>query len=390
MRLAEALGVPVFASWRRPDAFPNTHPLFLGMCGLSAAPTVLPRLVEADVLLVIGSRLSEMTTFGYRVPSEETRWVHVDLEPGEAEASRPAPSIALASDAGRFIDAALGLLRGAAIDAEGRSARLRATSADRDAYLAATTTDTETPWDGPGVHPGRVVATLGRLTTPETIVTSDAGNFAGWLARGYRFRRPGTFLGPTSGAMGYGLPAAIAASLAYPRRQVVALAGDGGFAMTMNEIETAVREGVAPVALVLDNRRYGTIAMHQANEGRSHVATDLGPIDFAAAARAMGAGASSVSHDDQVADADLRGVLQRAALGRASRAGPRLGLGRSACHGAASRACPGSRRTRRPGREGAQARRGGRRARARSPRGAVGGYRATAGASSHSAGTTLH
>jgi acetolactate synthase-1/2/3 large subunit len=294
--------VPVIASWRRPDAFPNGHPLYLGMCGIAAAPTVLPRILEADVLLVLGSRLSEVTSFGYRVPGEGTRWIHVDAEPDETHSGRNAPAIGLVSDAGRFVDAALSLLRGAAIDAEGRDARLRAAADDREAYIQAASATSEGEWDGPGVHPGRVVSTVGKLVAPETIITTDAGNFGGWLARGYRFRRPGTFVGPTSGAMGYGFPAAIAAALMYPRRHVVAFCGDGGFAMSMSEVETAVREGIAPIALVFDNRRYGTIAMHQEREGRMPIATNLGAIDFAAVARAQGAMGVSIGHDDQVGD----------------------------------------------------------------------------------------
>src|SRR5207247_183784 len=140
-----------------------------------------------------------------------------------------------------------------------------------------------------GVDPAHVVTTLQRELAQDALLTSDAGNFGLWLARGFRFGRQNGFLGLTSGAMGYGLPAAIAASLCEPTRQIVALCGDGGFAMTMNELETAVRTGANPVVLVFDNRRYGTIAMHQTNEGRSNVATDLGAIDFAAVARAMGA-----------------------------------------------------------------------------------------------------
>jgi acetolactate synthase-1/2/3 large subunit len=152
-------------------------------------------------------------------------------------------------------------------------------------------------WDGPGVHPGKVVATLQALLPSNAILTTDAGNFAGWAARGYRFRRPGTFLGPTSGAMGFGLPAAIAASILHPDRPVVALAGDGGFAMTMAELETSVREGAHPVVIVFDNGHYGTIRMHQEREGRAITASDLGPIDFAAVARAAGALGFTVTDD---------------------------------------------------------------------------------------------
>jgi acetolactate synthase-1/2/3 large subunit len=141
------------------------------------------------------------------------------------------------------------------------------------------------------VHPGQAIAALRRLLPDDAIVTTDAGNFGLWLARHFRFRRPGTFLGPTSGAMGYGLPAAIAAALVHRERVVVAVAGDGGFAMTMAELETAVREGAKVIAIVFDNERYGTIRMHQDRRDSSAgaIATDLGPVDFAAIARACGA-----------------------------------------------------------------------------------------------------
>jgi len=302
LRLAEALGVPVIAAWRRPDAVSNGHPLYLGMAGYSSAPTVKARLVAADAILVLGARLNEMTTFGYRVPGPETRWVHVDLEPRQAGYGLSAPTIALTADIGRFVDEALSLLRAGVIHAETRQARLDAAAADREAYLVASTVDSGS-WEGPGVHPGRVVTELRRQLSAEATIVVDAGNFGGWVHRGYRFRRPGTFLAPTAGTMGYGLPAAIAAALVHPRRQVVALCGDGGFAMTMNELETAVRQRLSVVVLVFDNQRYGTIRMHQEREGRPAAATDLGPIDFAAVARAMGAQGISVERDDQVPDA---------------------------------------------------------------------------------------
>ena len=143
-----------------------------------------------------------------------------------------------------------------------------------------------------------MIATLNEVLPPQAIVTTDAGNFAGWAARGYRFRRPGTFLGPTSGAMGYGLPAAIAASLEHPGRPVVALAGDGGFAMTMSELETAVREGARPVVIVFDNARFGTIRVHQEGRGTGvGEATELGPVDFAAIAEGLGARGVRVDDD---------------------------------------------------------------------------------------------
>jgi acetolactate synthase I/II/III large subunit len=166
-------------------------------------------------------------------------------------------------------------------------------------------------WDGPGLHPGRLFAILRGLLPDNATIATDAGNLAAFVARGYRFRRAGTFLGATSGAMGFGLPAAIAASLLDPDRITVAICGDGGFAMTMNELETAVREGAHPIAIVLDNQRYGTIAVQQGREGRSTGWTDLGAIDFAGVARALGALGFSVTDE-----AGLRSALREAITSR--------------------------------------------------------------------------
>lgn len=304
VELAERLSVPVMAAWRRPDVFPNDHPLYLGVTGYGAASTVRPRLLEADALLVIGSRLSEVTTFGYAAPSPATRWVHVDAEPLRERAGLTSPELVLRADARAFLDAAL-----AVAGPERTPATTTAQwDADRAAYVAARVVDDGRHWNGHGVHPGHVIATLQRVLPSDAVLTTDAGNFGLWLARGYQFMQAGTFLGPTSGAMGYGLPAAIAASLCRPAATVVALCGDGGFAMTMSELETGVRAGATPVVLVFDNRSYGTIAMYQQREGRELLATDLGPVDFAAVARACGAQGGRVTRDAEFEPA-LRDAL---------------------------------------------------------------------------------
>jgi acetolactate synthase-1/2/3 large subunit len=258
------------------------------MAGAWAASTVRSRLDEADVMLVIGARLDQITTNGYRLPSASTRWIHVDLEPRTATRGLRAPDLAIASDAARFVDLAWADLRGKVLDAENRSWRLERLAEDRAAYLAASDVSGG-EWAGPGVHPGRVVAGLQAALPPNAIIATDAGNAAGWLARGFRFLRPGTFLGTIAGAMGYAVPAAIAASLIHGDRPVVAVCGDGGFAMTMAELETAVREGARPLVVVLDDRGFGSVRMHQDRQGRAHVASELGPIDAAAVAEACGA-----------------------------------------------------------------------------------------------------
>jgi len=306
VRFAESMRVPVVSSWRRGDVFPNDNPLYLGMTGLGAPACVRTRLEEADALLVLGCRLGEMTSYGYQIPRPTTRWAQVDVEPlGAASAHRP--EVIMAADAAAFLRVAQRLLTRAAFEAPSLDERTAANAADREIYEAASVVDAE-PWEGPGVHPGRVVASLGRLLPKDAILTTDAGDFGTWAARGFRFHRPGTLLGSAAGPMGYGLPAAIGGALARPGRLGVALAGDGGFAMTATELETAVRERAHVLALVFDNQRFGTIWRHQiARRGGEGLATSLGAVDFAALAEACGALGISVR-----TDAEFEPALQRA------------------------------------------------------------------------------
>jgi acetolactate synthase-1/2/3 large subunit len=298
VRFAETMRVPVVSSWRRGDVFPNDNPLYLGMAGPGSPSSVKGRLEEADALLVLGSRLGEATTFGNRIPGPVTRWAQVDLEPFGA-ASDNRPEIVMAADASAFLRVAHRVLARAAFDAVSLDARTAANAADRTAYEAGSIVDAEA-WDGPGVHPGRVIATLARVLPHEAILTTDSGDFGTWAARGYRFHRPGTFLGSTAGPMGYGLPAAIGAALARPGRLGVALAGAGGFAMTMGDLETAVRERAHVLALVLDSGGDSPTSLQQLERGGvPGPGTSLGPVDFAAVAAACGAVGISVTSDDE-------------------------------------------------------------------------------------------
>ena len=296
--LSEALAVPVIAAWRRPDVFPNDHPNYLGMAGTWAPHTVRRRLEDADVIAFIGTRLSEVTTHHYAIPGPGTRWAHVDIQPRSAGAGLPAPTISVEADASRFLDAAWSDLRAAALDNEMRSRREARTAADREAYRAASEVGQGT-WSGPGVHPGRIVDSLRRVLPDNAVITTDAGNMvAGW---------PGATVSDAP-APSSARPLERWASACPPRwpprsrsdRIAAAICGDGGFAMSMMELETAVREGAHPIVLVFDNERYGTIAMGQSREGRSSATSDLGSVDFAAVARAHGALGFSVSDDDDV------------------------------------------------------------------------------------------
>jgi acetolactate synthase-1/2/3 large subunit len=305
VRFAEAAEVPVMTSWRRHDVFPNDHRLFLGSASLGAALVVFERLAAADVVLAIGTRFQEFTTRGYTIPKAGTRVYHVDLEPSVLGAALPV-TLGIAADAAAALGDLLARLPRPVPGAERRRAR---DEADRKAFEAATAPNF-LPGRAGTVDPTVVVVAMQRLLPPEAIIASDAGNFFGWLSRYFRFRRPRTFVGPTSGAMGYGLPAAIGAKLARPEAPVVCIAGDGGFLMTMTELETAVRERANVVAVVFDNALYGTIRMHQEREypGRP-VGTELSTPDLALVAAAFGAAGYRVTADSEV-EAALEGALR--------------------------------------------------------------------------------
>src|SRR5262249_11250766 len=202
-------------------------------------------------------RLNEMTSHAYRIPAPETRLIHVDVW-AEGLGGHTQADLAIQSDAALFTEALLAAAAANPPPGELLEARSQTNAADREAFERNATA-------GRGrARPGyldqqALAARLRCELPPEAVVTTDAGNFGGWPARFLRWRQPGTFLGPSSGAMGYSVPAAVAARLARPDRPVVSLVGDGGFLMTGTEVETAVRERAPIVVLVYDNAQYGTI-----------------------------------------------------------------------------------------------------------------------------------
>ncbi|HYN37783.1 MAG TPA: thiamine pyrophosphate-dependent enzyme, partial [Rhodospirillales bacterium] len=290
-------GLPVCCGFRRNDLFDNEHPCYAGELGLSANPALVARVQAADLLLVVGSRLGEATSQGYTLPAVDgPELVHVHPDP--AEPGRVFPT-ALAIDAGpaAFARAARRL---AAVG--GAHWRDWAAAARAD-YLA----DSKPQPKAAALDLGRVMRELRRVLPADAIVTVDAGNFAGWPQRFLRHGGGRRMLGATNGAMGYGLPAAIAAKLRYPERTVVACVGDGGFGMTGQELATALLCGAAPIVLIFDNAMYGTIRMHQERRypGRV-VGTSLGHPDCAALARAWGAHGERVEHTQEFAQAFAR------------------------------------------------------------------------------------
>lgn len=299
VRLAERLAVPVVTAFRRHDAFPNDHPLYLGPLSFGAAPVVAERARAADVVLAIGTRLSEITTLGYTIPGAGSALIHADIASEVVGRTFPA-RVAMSADASTVVAAFLETAGAGDPDPE----RVAANAADRERFVAESATPATSSVPDL-VDPALVVAELQRQLPPDAILTSDAGNFWGWFARHFRFGQPGTFLGPTSGAMGYAVPAAVAAALVTEnRRKAVALAGDGGFLMTGNELAVAAQHGLNVVCLVFNNALYGTIRLHQERAYPRRVAgTELWSPDFVRYAEAFGGIGIRVERNEEIRDA---------------------------------------------------------------------------------------
>jgi len=315
VQFAEATAIPVLTAFRRYHAFPYDHPLYLGGMGIGAPLLVRGRLAAADVLLALGTRLGEFTTGAYALPAPGTQLIHIDIDPDVVGVNN-ATALGIVADAGE----ALRALHSALADAADphREAHIAANTRDQAAFRAAVATPIDSgyrPDDSP-VDAVGIIADLNRLLPPETIVTGDAGNHWSWFGRYFRFPQEGMYLGPTSGAMGYAMPAAIGAALARPNTPVLAVAGDGGFLMTGNELETAVRCALPIIALVYNNRSYATIRMHQEREFPDRVsATNLGPVNFALFAQALGAHGVRVTRNRDFASALQEALaLRRPAL----------------------------------------------------------------------------
>ncbi|GAB7387013.1 thiamine pyrophosphate-binding protein [Bacillaceae bacterium] len=303
VRLAEKLNIPVATAFRRFDAFPNQHPLYIGSLGLNAPAYLVEFVRQADVLLAIGTRFSQITTQDYTLLSPQTKLIHVDISPDELnKVYRPA--LGIVSDAKQFILDLLDALDETPVSSE-RIAYAKEIRGRYEEFSAVKTV----PGNGQFVALEQVMVDLLDILPDDAIITSDAGNFFGWLAKHYRFKQQGTYIGPTSGAMGYGLPAALGAKLAHPEKTVVAFAGDGGFMMTVQELETAVRHSIPVVALVANNNMYGTIRMHQEKHFPQRViATELGNPNFAQLAEIMGGHGEYVERNEDFRPAFLRAL----------------------------------------------------------------------------------
>jgi acetolactate synthase-1/2/3 large subunit len=279
---ADRFDLPVAPAFRYQDYMDNRHRCYVGCAGIGIDARLGAAVKDADLLIVLGARLGEMTTSGYTlidIPNPKSFLVHIHPSPDELGSVYRA-DLPVASTARAFTAALAELTPPASPPWSARRAELRA------AYE-----ETLKPIALPGaVKMAEVIRTVSEVLPEDSIVTNGAGNFAAFVHRYFQYKRYRTCLAPTSGSMGYGLPAAIAAKLAFPTRTVVNVQGDGDFLMTGQELATAAQYALPIVTIIANNGMYGTIRMHQEREYPNRVSgTTLVNPDFAAYARSFGA-----------------------------------------------------------------------------------------------------
>ena len=288
-RFAERNALPVAVTFRRQDLIDNRHDLYVGDIGIGISPALQQRVRDADLLLVVGARLGEMTTGGYtlfQIPAPVQRLVHVHA--GAEELGRVYQAdVLINAGMPEFAEWAAQL---GPVDSQNWEAW---TQAARSEYLGNLA-----PVETPGtLNMSEIVAWLNDNLPRDTIIANGAGNFAGWVHRFYQYGPFRTQLAPTNGAMGYGVPAGIAAKAAMPDRLVVVFSGDGDYMMNGQELATAIQHDLRVIFLVVNNGMYGTIRMHQEREFPERVhGTALRNPDFVALARAYGAHGELVTH----------------------------------------------------------------------------------------------
>ncbi len=303
MRFSEANNLPVATSFRCQDYIDNRHPLYCGHAGIGLDPGMGERIRGADLLICVGARLGEITTGGYRlldIPNPRMKLVHV--HPGaEAIGEVYRPDLPVNSTSPSFARAVR---------------ELQLPQAERWGEWARETAELHRAGRAPRSTPGAIqlehVVTRVRARLPdEAIVCNGAGNYAAWVNRYFEYRRYRTQLAPTSGSMGYGVPAAVAARIVHPDRPVVCFAGDGCFLMTGQELATAALYALDITFIVANNSMYGTIRMHQERHYPARVhGTGLRNPDFAMLARSYGGHGVRVESNEAF-DAALEEALAR-------------------------------------------------------------------------------
>lgn len=294
--LSERWNVPVAATFKMQDQFPNDHRLWIGQLGFFTSPAHVELFEQADLIVGIGTRLGDLSSLGFRFPRQSPTpqpLIHVYPDPN-AIGTRFHTDLPIVASAHPFLISWLDV----PVVSRARAGWIEAVSKAREAVHA---------WPEQRIPSadvlGHAVAAVAKLFPADGIVTTDSGNFAAWVHRIFRFKPSARLLGSACGAMGSGVPAALSASLRHPNRQVIAFCGDGGFLMTGNELATAVARRLNIKIVISNNQSYGTIRSHQEKAfPKRPWGTDLSNPDFAALARAFGAQGYTITNAAQAAD----------------------------------------------------------------------------------------
>lgn len=305
LKFSEFLKIPTISTWGRNDVFPNDNLLFLGASGVGAAKVTLDYLASADLILAIGCRFSEFTTMRYSFLKSCSSLIHIDID-SEGLSRVFSPTIGVISDAKLALEDLLNISRTMVNEDYRTKAKDRLNKEIKEAKgkLLKASLIASDQYQGNFIHPGILIQNIQKTLKEDAIIVIDAGSFMPWASRYYQYKQPKTMISTAGGSMGFALPAAIGAQLAQPDRKVIAITGDGGFMMVLQELETAVRYKTPIIVVVMNNFSFGNVKEKQIKNYRGRViGSDYSNPDFAQLAKLFGAHGERIEKTEEIVPA---------------------------------------------------------------------------------------
>ena len=302
LKFSEFLKIPTISTWARNDVFPNDNLLFLGAAGVGAAKVTLDYLASADLILAIGCRFSEFTTMRYSFLKSCSSLINIDID-SEGLSRVFSPTIGVISDAKLALEDLLNVSKTMVNEdylMKGKD-RLSKEIKEAKGKLLKASIIASDQYQGNFIHPGILMQNIQKTLKEDAIIVIDAGSFMPWASRFYQYKQPKTMISTAGGSMGFALPAAIGAQLAQPDRKVIAITGDGGFMMVLQELETAVRYKIPIIVVVMNNFSFGNVKEKQIkNYGGRVIGSDYSNPDFAQLAKLFGANGERIEKTEEI------------------------------------------------------------------------------------------
>jgi acetolactate synthase-1/2/3 large subunit len=302
LKFSEFLKIPTISTWARNDVFPNDNLLFLGAAGFGAAKVTLDYLASADLILALGCRFSEFTTMRYRFLKSGSSLIHIDMD-SEGLSRVFSPTMGVISDAKLALEDLLNVSKTTVNEDYLRKAKDRLSHEIKDAKgkLLKASIISSDQYQGNFIHPGILMQHIQKTVEEDAIIVIDSGSFMPWASRFYQYQQPKTMISTAGGSMGFALPAAIGAHLAKPNQKVLAITGDGGFMMVLQELETAVRYKIPIIVIVMNNFSFGNVKEKQIkNYGGRVIGSDYSNPDFAQLAKLFGANGERIEKTEEI------------------------------------------------------------------------------------------